>query len=167
MTQILAAKVLKSHGLHGVLKVVAFLEDFPKYYKKLVDDRGNPLLLNSCVLLDATHNYYLIKVEGLHKVEDTLQYIGHQWFINDDQLAPTQDNNYYYYKLIGLPVVDENNNSVGVIEDMDNMGAGDIMIIKLNINTTVHLPFNIDMFPEVLEDKIIISKDGLDYIFEE
>ena len=33
--KILAAQVLKSHGVHGVLKVGVYLEDFPEYFNNL------------------------------------------------------------------------------------------------------------------------------------
>ena len=167
MKKILAAKVLKHHGLHGALKIACFLEDFPKYYHRLINDQGESVPITSCTLLDAKHNYYIIKLQELTKVEDTLKFIGRQWFIDDDQLASTEENNYYYHQLIGLPVVDDQNNSVGIVEDLDNMGAGDMVVIRLNINTLVYLPFDLNTFPQVYQDKIIISQDGLDYIFDQ
>ena len=82
-------------------------------------------------------------------------------------MTPLEENNFYYYQILGLPVIDEDNNTVGVVEDMHNMGAGDVVIVNLNINRLVYLPFDEYMFPQVHKDKIIISKGGLEYIFEE
>jgi 16S rRNA processing protein RimM len=167
MKKILAAKILKGHGVHGVLKIGVYLENFENYYKKLMDDKENPIEILSCSILDQPKKYYLVKLPGINKLEDTLAYIGRKWFIPENQLAPLDNNNYYYHEIIGLPVVDMENNPVGVVSDMDNMGAGDIIIINLNINRLVYLPFDEYMFPNLEKNKVTISNHGLEYIFEE
>jgi 16S rRNA processing protein RimM len=165
--KILAAQVLKSHGVHGVLKVGVYLEDFPEYFNKLVDENQKPVEIITCTIFDEKHNYFLIKIKDCNRLEDTLLYIGKKWFIEDNQLEKTQENNYYYHQLIGLPVLDSQNNSVGKVYDIDNMGAGDIIIVQLNIDRLVYLPFDEYTFSLVNDDKLVITDGGLNYIFEE
>ena len=165
--KILAAKVLKSHGIHGALKVAVYLEDFDKYFTKITNESGESISLVTCKIFDQKHNYYLVTLKDCNKLEDTLFYLGNQWFIHESHLDIIPENNYYYHELIGLPVIDMENNSMGIVEDVDNMGAGDIIIVRLNINRVVYLPFDEYTFDSVHDDKIIITNQGLNYIFEE
>ena len=165
--KILAAKVLKSHGIHGGLKVAVYLEEFDKYFNQLTNEDESPVEIITCKIFDQKHNYYLVTLKTCNRLEDTLLYIGKKWFIEESQLENIPDNNFYYHQLIGLPIFDNENNSVGIVDDVDNMGAGDIIIVKLNINRLVYLPFDEYTFSYVNNDKMIITQEGLNYIFEE
>lgn len=165
MDKILACKVLKNHGLHGSLKIKVLIENWDLYWNKIIDQNNNPLAITSSKIFDSKHNYYLINIKGVNKIEDGLKFIGHEWYIKTEDLKKEEPQCFYYYKLMGLPVEDIHGNTIGVVEDIDHIGGGDVLVIKLNIEKIVYLPFDIYMFPTIEKDKIIISKEGLDYIF--
>ncbi len=51
-------------------------------------------------------------------------------FSNRDEMPSLPDGKYYYADLIGLDVLDENQQLIGKVSSVDNFGAGDILTIK-------------------------------------
>ena len=45
-------------------------------------------------------------------------------------LPPLAENEYYYADLIGLPAVDRQGKSVGIVVAVENYGAGDLLEIE-------------------------------------
>ena len=166
MDKILACTVLKTHGIHGELKIKVLLEDWDLYYTKIIDKNYKHVEINKSRIFDKKHNYYLVHLNNINKVEEAINFVTQEWYIKISDLKPEEHQCFYYYKLINLPVEDEDGNSVGFIEDINNIAHSDNLIIRLNIGKIMELPFNIYMFPKIENDKIIISKDRLEYIFQ-
>ena len=163
---ILAAKVLKAHGLHGVLKVAVFLDRWDDYKHFLTNNRQEPIPIIHSSIFNKKQNYYLVKLEGIHKIEDTLQYIGQQWFINSKDLQPVNDDCFYHYELINLPIKDREGHTIGFVFAIETIGGGDVLIIELNIKKQISLPFDTYTFPVITKEYITISPEGLNLIFK-
>lgn len=64
-------------------------------------------------------------------------------------LPPLADGEYYHADLIGLPVVDTEGASVGVVVAVENFGAGDILEIEKPDASRFMVPFTPVAVPEV------------------
>jgi 16S rRNA processing protein RimM len=166
MDKILACKILKTHGIHGVLKIKVFIENWDLYWNKIINLNNMPMDIMESKLFDKKHNYFLIKLKDVSRLEEAITFLGKEGYLATENLIPEQDESFYYYKLINLPVKDIQGNCIGTVEDIDNIGEGDVLVIRLNINKIVYLPFDLNTFPQVEKDQIIISQDGLNYIFD-
>ena len=60
-----------------------------------------------------------------------------------------EENEYYFSDLIGLEVVDLEDNVIGKVKSVDNFGAGDVMEIVIKGERSVVLPFSIEAIPIV------------------
>jgi 16S rRNA processing protein RimM len=165
--KILAAKVLKHHGIYGVLKIEVYLDNWLNYLKNIIDENNKTINIINCSCLDKKKNHFLIKLNNVNNIDEAFPYISKLFYILETNLNPLSNNNFYYFQLINLPVKDLQDNTVGVIENIINNGGGDILIIKLNIGTIIYLPFDYYTFPIVEKDKIIISNESLKDIFNQ
>ena len=163
--KILAAKVLKAHGLHGVLKVVSYLNNWDEKISNIEDKNAMAVPINKSTIFHQKNNYFLVKLDGINNLEDAMGFIGDQWFIDTAHLPSLPTDNFYYYELINLPIYDGNNKLIGTVEDVGKVGGGDVILVKLNIDTLVYLPFDELTLPVVAKDKIIISDHGIDILF--
>ena len=163
--KILAAKVLKAHGLHGVVKIVSYLNNWLEKLSHIENKNYEKVPIIKSTIFHQKNNYFLIKVENINTLEDAMNLIGDQWFIDTEHLPSLPMDNFYYYQLMNLPIYDSNNNLIGKVDDVSKVGGGDVILVHLNIDTMVYLPFDELTFPEIYLDKIIISDHGINILF--
>ena len=58
-------------------------------------------------------------------------------------------NEYYFSDLIGLEVVDLEDNVIGKVKSVDNFGAGNVMELEMRDGNFCSLPFSLDVVPVV------------------
>ena len=163
--KILAAKVLKAHGLHGVVKIVSYLNNWLEKLSHIENKNHEKVPIIKSTIFHQKNNYFLIKLENINNLEDAMNLIGDQWFIDTEHLPSLPMDNFYYYQLMNLPIYDSKNNLIGKVDDVSKVGGGDVILVHLNIDTMVYLPFDELTFPEIYSDKIIISDHGIDILF--
>ena len=68
-----------------------------------------------------------------------------------------KENEYYIVDLLGLEVYDENDNLLGILEDIFNTGSNDIYVVKNKLGKQTLLPAISDVIKEInLEQKKIV-----------
>jgi 16S rRNA processing protein RimM len=61
--------------------------------------------------------------------------------VDRSALPPLEEGEYYHADLIGLPAVDRDGNSIGIIAAVENYGAGDLLEIELGEGKRSLIPF--------------------------
>ena len=144
---LLAAKILKPHGIKGALKIKVFFQNWPQLFNKAVDQKGNLMHITHSNLLNKVRDEYIIQITGINSVEATIPYIHQELFFPNSVLPKISDENiFYYYELIGLEIWDEEKNKIGIIKEIYDLKAGDIIVIELNMGRVVELPFENTIF---------------------
>ena len=70
------------------------------------------------------------------------------------------DDEVFLSDLLGLTVVNESKEEIGIIENYYDHGAQPVLVIKMNIGDNVELPFVEAFFPEVdIENSTIVMID--------
>lgn len=70
------------------------------------------------------------KLEGVDDRDTAVELLNHEIWVTGEQLPSLQQNEYYWYQLIGLEVHDTNNKSLGVIKSLIETGANDVMVVR-------------------------------------
>lgn len=122
-------EIVGAHGIKGWVKIVTFTE-YPEdlvAYGPLIRQDLSPITIHLETLKSATT--VLARVEGCVTRNQAETYRGTKLYIHRDQLPSLEEGEYYHEDLIGMKVLDETGQIVGVVEALQNAGAGDFLEI--------------------------------------
>lgn len=134
--QITLGKVGAVYGIKGWLRIHSFTDEpdaildyFPWSLK----------LGNNTRTVDVTdwrkHNKGLIvKVDGIDDRDDAQALVGSEILTNESALPELSQGDYYWRDLIGMAVVTTKGYDLGVVSDMLETGANDVLVVKANLN---------------------------------
>ncbi|MGO4894050.1 ribosome maturation factor RimM [Flavobacterium sp. W21_SRS_FM6] len=82
-----------------------------------------------------THNKGLVaKLVGVETRDDAESIKNLEISIKAQQLPQLADDDFYWRELVGMQVVTEQGYSLGVVKELFETGANDVMLIKANLN---------------------------------
>ena len=154
--------VMTTHGLKGALKVRSF-SDFNRFYvgsRLYILHNGNYEEVKvSKVSIQG--DYYLVTFEGYDDINKVLKYHSNDIYVSElDRGNELNEGEYYYSDLIGLNVVNQNNDARGVVIEIRELPQAEYLVIKYN-EKNVLVPFINEFIIEV-SDKIIVKEiEGL------
>ncbi len=163
-SKILIGKITSTHGLKGQVKIMSFAhipEDIQNY-KPIFNNK------NEVVDLEITsksqgknNNIFIASIKGFENIEKSQELKNTELFINKDQLPKIDDSSFYSSDLVGLDVIDEENKKIGIVRDILNYGASDIIEIEFDKEFKKNkglemFSFSDEAFPEIsLKDGFI------------
>ena len=165
---ILVGKISGAFGVKGWVKVYSFTEP-----------RKN-ILSYSPLYMARKGEWLEVKVSGgrvqgkgivmgLADVTDpdqVLPLIGSELAIKKEQLKPTDEDEFYWSELIGLTVINRQDQNLGQVEQLLETGAHDVLVVQDKEHKTERLiPFVMDEIVELvdLDNKVIRVDWELDY----
>lgn len=115
--------------------------DFPERFrtgrKVYVGDEHKPLALAS---VRAHGDALLVRLRGVNTPEAAGQY-RNTWVFTKTKDAPAlPEGQYYQYQLLGLKVVDENDQPLGSLAEILETGANDVYVVKDEAGKEILLP---------------------------
>ena len=134
--EITLGKVGAVYGIKGWLRIHSFTDEtdaildyFPWSLK----------LGNNTRTVDITdwrkHNKGLVvKVGGIDDRDDAQALVGSEIITNESTLPELSQGDYYWRDLIGMAVVTTKGYDLGVVFDMLETGANDVLVVKANLN---------------------------------
>lgn len=154
---ILVGVINSAHGIRGDVVVRCFTMRPEDLFKRTIfDEFGNILNVRKvgiikkenviCRLSNCTDRNHAEKLKGM------------QLFCQRDDL-PAIDNSeeFYIYDLKNLVVHDETSKEIGIVNDVLNYGAGDIIEIKFGDGQLLMFPFTKECFPLIEKDYVQIN----------
>ncbi len=138
-------KITKHHGIKGYAKFYYFGDKNNFYYKEVfLEDRGELL---SYFIEDwyFYKNFIILKLKDINSINDVNSKIkGKTVYINKKQLKKLDENEFYWYQLIGLEVYDINDDLLGVLEEIVETGSNDVFVVKKD-NKEILVPYTDDV----------------------
>ena len=131
--KIIIAKIQAHHGLNGWVKVYSYSET-----KEKLCDYSYFFIqsINSYIRLDLEESKIdkslKFKFKNYDSREDIEKFINKDLYIDTGQLAKLNHNEFYWKDLIGLEVYLDTEQKVGMISDIIETGANDVLIITGN-----------------------------------
>lgn len=146
MTEYLTVgKIVNTQGIKGEVRVIS-QTDFPeKRYKEgahltLFREKHQPLLLT--IASHRKHkNFDLLAFEDYLSINDVEAFRDGVLKVAEDDLTDLAENEYYYYEIIGLEVVDETGKSLGKISEILSPGANDVWVVSRQGQPDILLPY--------------------------
>jgi 16S rRNA processing protein RimM len=156
------AKILTTHGLKGELKVSPLLFhseilfQIKKFY--LTKDKKNLLEVEN-IRKGPGYNIYLIKFKNIDFEE--AQHLANQTLYAElEELPELEENEFYYYQIIGCKVKDKNGNLWGEVKEIMPMGEYDLLLVKNEEGDEFYIPLVEEYIEEIdSKNRVLLVKD--------
>lgn len=143
------AAVATAHGTRGALKLRCFTErpEDAVAYGPVYDEQGNSLF--ELTIVGSTRGGVLVKAEGITDRNAAEALRGTKLFVPRAALPPAESDEYYRTDLEGLVALRPDGSRLGLVQRLENFGAGDVMEIATDDGTTLMVPFERQTVPVV------------------
>jgi 16S rRNA processing protein RimM len=130
----------RPHGVRGEI-IMDLHTDFPDRLRKgrklFVGEEYRPVTLESI----RPHGHgVLIKFKTIDTPEDAGQFRNQWVYAKTKDLPPLPKGQHYQHELLGINVVDENGNSLGVLAEIMETGANDVYLVRDEAGKEILLP---------------------------
>lgn len=156
--RIALAAVAGAHGVKGELRLKLFsdsVESLTRHSKVYVGGVERRLLF-----VRDSGKTTVAKVEDVADRSAAEALRGSLIEVDRSALPPLEEGEYYHADLIGLPAVDSDGNSVGIVTAVENYGAGDLLEIEGPDGKRSLIPFR-DGIADLDDGKIVIDPEFL------
>lgn len=136
------------HGVRGAFKVKSFTQvaDDIFDYTELYNAKGDLLALTP---IGQSGGSLTARLDGVEDRNAAEAIKGTKLFVARDAMPQTAEDEFYIEDLNGLSVKIADGREVGIIRQVANYGAGDVIEVKFNNGTEEMYLFNEQTFPKV------------------
>lgn len=136
MGKIILGKVGAVYGIKGWLKIHSFTDipeaifDYAPWSLNLGENKQSAKVTDW-----RKHNNGLIaKVAGIEDRDQAQSLVSFEISVNAEDLPDLPQGEFYWKDLIGMQVVTSKGYDLGVVSDMMETGANDVLVVKANLN---------------------------------
>ena len=139
--RILIGEITTVHGIKGYVKVRSYVDDETLLEGDHVYTSDTTTSTLKLTLKNALKGDWVAHVSGVNdrNLAETLR--GTKLYVDRAALPDTDDDEFYIEDLKGLRVIDNEARDIGIIEDIVNFGAGDLLDIKPPKGQNFYLSF--------------------------
>ena len=146
-------------GLKGEIKIIMFIssfESFKRLHQYLKEDGETEWHF---VKFRYGGNKLFAMVEDCQDRDAALALQGKKIYSSRKKFPKTRNNEYYVIDLIGCKVKNIENQNLGIVVNIQNFGASDLMEIENNFQKKFYIPMNDGniVSVDVQEKKIIVN----------
>ena len=124
------AKIFKPHGLKGEVSA-EMISDFPD---RLTNGKqiyiGEDHIPSRIKTIRKIDKKYLISFVDLPEIKNVENFRNNLIYIHAEELPALDEEEYYFHDLIGLEVLNTENESIGLLSDILRTGANDVYIVQ-------------------------------------
>lgn len=139
-------KIVNTHGLRGEVRVLSNT-DFPEE-RFAVGEKvaafmpGSKEPLTFKIKASRQHKqFYLLTFEGFDDINVVEKYKGAELKVSEDQLFELEENEFYYFEIIGCEVFTDEGSLVGTVTEILTPGANDVWVVKTPEKKDVLIPY--------------------------
>ena len=154
MQKLEIGQIVNTFGIKCFVKVKPFTDDITRFEKlKNVYIKDKQYQVQE---VKYHKNMVLLKFLEVNSIEEA-ENLRNSYIQIDRKDGIKKENEYYIVDLLGLEVYDENDNLLGILEDIFNTGSNDIYVVKNKLGKQTLLPAISDVIKEInLEQKKIV-----------
>ncbi len=120
----------RAHGLKGEMLMDVWTE-FPERLRAgkrvYIGEQHVPHRIRAARAMDQMR---LVHLEGLNSPEDAIPFRNQVMYVRADELPRLPEGRYYHHELIGMTVVDEAGQVLGVLSQILETGANDVYVVN-------------------------------------
>lgn len=169
MEQLLRVGVISStHGVRGEVKVYPTTDDVGRFkkLKKVVLDTGREQLELEISGVKFFKNQVILKFKGIDNINDIEKYKGKDLLVHREDAVELEENENYVADLIGLCVVTEEGQKLGVLTEVMETGANDVYVVETEDGKELLLPAIRDCILDVDLEKDLMTVHVLPGLFD-
>lgn len=143
------AVIIGTHGLSGELRVKTFTETPGRLqaYGPVLTPEGR--VLEIAAVRAVKSDIAIVRIKGIDGRASAEALMNTKLLVSRSALPATRHDEFYHADLIGLRAQDKEGRVIGEIRAIHNFGAGDVIEIARNDNSTLLLPFTNDFVPHI------------------
>ena len=142
-------RLRRPHGVKGEI-VMEVLTDFPERLRAgksvFVGDDHRPMTL---VSLRPHQNAMLVSFEGIDTPDEIGRYRSQYVFIRTADLPKLPEGEYYHHELLGMTFLDENDQVLGVLDEILETGANNVYLVRTPEGKDLLIPAIPDVILEI------------------
>lgn len=129
---VVMGRIVAPYGVYGWLKVVPDTEEFDGLfdYETWWIGKGNDWRELEVETAKVHNDVLLVKLEGINDRDAAFACKGKQIAVPRDLLPEVEENEYYWSDLIGLRVKNKQDIDFGLIVEVFETGANDVIVVK-------------------------------------
>lgn len=159
-TMLRVGVITTTHGVRGEVKVFPTTDD-PARFKKLKKaylDLGRELLPVTVEGVKFFKQMVIVKFKEICDMDKAATYRNKDILIDREDAMPLAENEFFICDLIGLKVVTDEGEELGVLSEVLQTGANDVFEVTLPNKETVLIPYIEDCVKEISleEGKVIV-----------
>ncbi len=130
--KLLVGKINGFFGIKGWVKIFSYTEprkNILSYQPWYIINNGNYEILE---ITDGREQSKTIvaHIKGIDNRDLSINLIGQDLYINQDQLPKLDDGKHYWYELVGFKVINQNQNNLGVVDYLVDTGSNNVIVTK-------------------------------------
>jgi 16S rRNA processing protein RimM len=135
-------KLRHPHGVHGEILMEVYT-DFPERIKPntvlYLEEPGDQVILVKC---RPHHKGLLLTLQGYTTPEEVGVLRNRILFVRRDDRPPLDEGEYYHHELLDKRVVSDDGRNLGVVTEIIETGASDVLVIRPQAGPEVLIPVN-------------------------
>jgi 16S rRNA processing protein RimM len=147
-------KIVNTHGIRGELKILA-TTDFPedRFAKGsellIIPADGKAPIPVTIEMARFQKNMVVAKFKEYHNINDVEKYKGSLLKVSVERQGELEENEFYFHEVVGLEVVTEDDEKLGVVKEILTPGANDVWVVKMPDGKELLLPYIQDVILDV------------------
>jgi len=155
------AKILSTHGIKGELKISPLIlhSELLNSIKIFYLDKNKEESLEVVNIRKGPgYQIYLVKFKNI-SFEEAQYLVNRVLYVDLKDLPPLEEDEFYYYQIIGFKVKDKNGYNWGKVKEIMPMGEYELLLVK-GEEDEFYLPLIEEYVEEInFKDKLILTKD--------
>lgn len=134
--------IVTSHGVHGEAKVFSTTDDMTRFKKLktvLMESKDGVVELH-ITGVKFFKQFVIVKFEEFNTPEEIMKIKGRPIWVKREDAVKLKKDEYFIADLIGLSVLTDDDNELGVIEDVIVTGANDVYDVRMPNGKEVLIP---------------------------
>jgi 16S rRNA processing protein RimM len=131
--QILLGKVLRPHGLGGLLRIASYAESPDSFLasgRVFMKDRRGVLRQEEVLSVQPHKGAFLMKLKGVETIEQAEELRSASIFVDRISIGQKEEGEFFWDEIIGLEVYLKTGAYVGEIKNIVSTGSNDIYVIR-------------------------------------
>lgn len=158
--QIEIGKIINTHGIKGELKIISstdFEEERFAVGNSVNIQFGKDLIPMEVASFRRHKGCLLVAFKDLMNINFVEKYKGCVISVDSDELQELDEDEVYFYQLIDCKVIDEENNELGMVVEIIETAAHDILRIRNDEGKEVLIPYVEAFIVDVAVDEKVIT----------
>ena len=152
-------KIVNTHALQGEVRVVSnsdFKEERFKVGSELFIDYNGDYIPVKVKTHRVNKSFDLLKFVDMYHINDVEKYKGCEILVDASNLSELDEEEFYFYEIIGCEVKTTDGVTLGEIIDILQTGANDVWVIKRKGEKDILVPYIEDVVKAVdIENKTV------------